>query len=1258
MKRVVLFFVLIFVGVMIFAIESGKLNGDYLMMSESEDEGTWGDIPKWATDSLNVRGIGRVPYFGDAYDVFIVDTFAYVCMGKNLVILNISNKTNPQLIGYIDLPNTANGVYVSGSYAYVVDYDYGLRIINISNPSSPTEVGYYDTPGYAYGVYVSGSYAYVADYDYGLRIINISNPSSPKEVGYYDTPGYAYGVYVSGSYAYVADGSSGLRIIDISNPSSPTEVGYYDTPGIAYDVYVSGSYAYVADGSSGLRIIDISNPSNPTEVGYYDTAGGAYGVYVSGSYAYVADEDYGLRIINIGNPSSPTEVGYYNTPGDAWDVYVSGSYAYVADEDYGLRIINISNPSSPTQVGYYDTPGWALGVYVSGSYAYLADWDYGLRIINISNPSSPTEVGYYNTPGYAWDVYVSGSYAYVADEDYGLRIINISNPSSPTEVGYYDTPGWALGVYVSGSYAYVADEDYGLRIINISNPSSPTSVGYYDTPGYAYDVYVSGSYAYVADDYDLRIIDISNPSSPTEVGYYDTPGYACGVYVSGSYAYVADYDYGLRIINISNPTSPTEVGYYDTPGYACGVYVSGSYAYVADEDYGLRIINISNPTNPTEVGYYNTPGSALGVYVSNSYIYLADGNSGFYILQNLLLDTIPPSAFNLISPSGNITDNTPTYTWNKSYDTNFKEYRLYVNGSLKSTTTDTTYTEPTPISDGQYIWYVTAVDSAGNVRQSSQVDTFILDVTKPPIPILVSPGNNSISSTNTIHFTWRSVVDNYSGIKRYELMYDEDSLFGSPVIQSVTDTTYTAVLSEGRYYWKVRAVDNFDNVGDWSLRWSFEYDGTAPVAPVLISPKWGVEVEDSLVLFDWGVLVKGITIGIKEREVEKEKDGLKGTKVYYEIEVDTSRSFGSVLYRDTVDVDSVRVKIVRDDVYYWRVRGYDEAGNVGSWGIDSFELDIKIPVLSLSKKVYEFGDLDTNRVYNWRDLYIKNIGDATLTVDSVKYSDTKFFADTTYIYPLTINPGDSVRYGTKAFSLDTGVVEGNLRVYTSIYSVKADTVILRAHFGKPLRIDSAIAFDGSVYGGGIDEDDYVVLYFNQSTNGYNISSLNIDDVLRLSNGHKWTDGIGMIDTAYWDPSKTTLMVQLSTTITPPTISVGDTIYPDSMSIIGTLNSFRCHYPMVIRGSFVSGLEGKDILGVKGEEYKTYLEVKRNEIIYSFKNEENEFVIYDILGKVMYKERFVKRGLHRYSIKNIATGIYFVKMRDKDKEINKKIVIMK
>ena len=82
-----------------------------------------------------------------------------------------------------------------------------------------TIVGSVDTPDAAYGVYVSGSYAYVADHNGGFQVIDITNPSTPTIVGSLDVI-YAHKVHVTGGYAYVAGGLI-LYVIDISDPQNP-----------------------------------------------------------------------------------------------------------------------------------------------------------------------------------------------------------------------------------------------------------------------------------------------------------------------------------------------------------------------------------------------------------------------------------------------------------------------------------------------------------------------------------------------------------------------------------------------------------------------------------------------------------------------------------------------------------------------------------------------------------------------------------------------------------------------------------------------------------------------------------------------------------------------------------------------------------------------------------------------------------------------------------------------------------------------------
>jgi hypothetical protein len=225
--------------------------------------------PSKTTNTLqdsNVTLIGKWPN-GSCYTSFVVGNYAYIGNGAAMDILDITNPSDPVRVGQVITPCIVMKIYVSGNYAYVANYEEGLRIIDVSTPSAPLEVGFFEGEGgfleggtLTWSVYVSSNYAYVADWEAGLRIIDISNPSMPVQVGLFDTKNWAVGIYVSGSYAYVADGSDGLRIIDISNPSTPVEVGFFDTEGTAESVYVSGNYAYVGDWSEGLRIIDISKP--------------------------------------------------------------------------------------------------------------------------------------------------------------------------------------------------------------------------------------------------------------------------------------------------------------------------------------------------------------------------------------------------------------------------------------------------------------------------------------------------------------------------------------------------------------------------------------------------------------------------------------------------------------------------------------------------------------------------------------------------------------------------------------------------------------------------------------------------------------------------------------------------------------------------------------------------------------------------------------------------------------------------------------
>lgn len=128
-------------------------------------------------------------------DLAISGSNAYV-VGNNLSVVDISNPTDPSIIGTCNIPNETCGVCISGSHAYVSGH--GLQIVDISNPLNPTLLGQIDVAeAYVwYKVDVKGNYAYVAMWHWskgGFGIVDVSNSLSPNVVGFIQFNRASYG---------------------------------------------------------------------------------------------------------------------------------------------------------------------------------------------------------------------------------------------------------------------------------------------------------------------------------------------------------------------------------------------------------------------------------------------------------------------------------------------------------------------------------------------------------------------------------------------------------------------------------------------------------------------------------------------------------------------------------------------------------------------------------------------------------------------------------------------------------------------------------------------------------------------------------------------------------------------------------------------------------------------------------------------------------------------------------------------------------
>jgi len=766
----------------------------------------YANISVVAAEDVNMTLEG---HFGGPTRVTVVSgNYAYIGQGLDLVILDISNVSQPIELGRIRTDDAVYDINISGSYAYVADGGNGLVIIDISNPSAPVLVGSCnpgDNSARAYGVAVSGNYAYVAYDNVGLVIINVSNPAIPILTSSYNTAGRAYGVAISGSYAYVADGGSGLVVINVSNPAAPSVLT--SMSGYAFDIEILGSYAYVADYYNGLFIIDISNPSALSVVGSYDTRD-TVGISVSGNYACVTNNPNGFVIVNVSNAAAPTLAGSYELNADD-DFTISGNYVYVAAGINGLVIVDISNPATPILTGSYNTASVAYGFAVLDSYAYVADSNVGLVVVNVSNPAKPVFTSRYvmTKPN---NIAVSGNYAYIGCDN-GLVIINISNPATPVFVGSHIMAGF-YEVAVSGNYAYGANDARAFVIINISNPVIPVFVGSYDTVGSVYDIAISGNYAYIADYTNgFVIINISNPAAPSLEGRYNTGYGAVDVAILGNYVYVACGNGGLVIIDVSNTTSPVQVGHYDTAGgYMRNIAVSGSYAYAAVDNIGLVMIDINNPATPTLTDCYDTTVEMYYVIVSDSYVYATYGINGIITLYTNTSDIGTPPGLTIISsPNGTIVNTFNITISGTAFDESGIS-NVTVNGVLANGTTN--WNADVVLTEGVNIIAVVATDYFGSTNTTSIYVTY--DLTPPLINIL-SPIHNQIYNNNSVNLNY-SVLE--PTVSEWYL------LDGGYNISLLGNTTLDDLL-DGNHNLTVFANDSAGNIGSSMV--NFTIDTTA-----------------------------------------------------------------------------------------------------------------------------------------------------------------------------------------------------------------------------------------------------------------------------------------------------------------------------------------------------------------------------------------------------------------------------------------------
>ncbi|MDF1561662.1 MAG: Ig-like domain-containing protein [Deltaproteobacteria bacterium] len=181
------------------------------------------------------------------------------------------------------------------------------------------------------------------------------------------------------------------------------------------------------------------------------------------------------------------------------------------------------------------------------------------------------------------------------------------------------------------------------------------------------------------------------------------------------------------------------------------------------------------------------------------------------------------------------------------YEVQWHDNNLFTGGVGGTNTITIPTTQPAPaLGNGTWYWRARARDQAGNWSAFSSSSSFVVDITAPADPSLLTPADGSAVTSNSVAFSWSSVAD----AATYQLEISTDAAFTAPTRESgLTATSRSVVLGDGPWWARVRAVDAAGNLSAGAADNAFTVDTTPPDVPTpvaLTSP-----TTDATPTFSW-----------------------------------------------------------------------------------------------------------------------------------------------------------------------------------------------------------------------------------------------------------------------------------------------------------------------------------------------------------------------------------------------------------------------
>jgi hypothetical protein len=248
------------------------------------------------------RPISHIKIDDGAFGIFVEQNIAYIAGQKDgLFIADVSDPGAPGIIGVY---SEKKGMYhedivVRKDHGFVSLRDGRLIVLDISDKREPQRIGELKAGADGRGLGIRQDILYFASGFSGLEVIDVDDPASPQKIGTVPGTQGASSIEIHEQILFLGCGGQGVKILDISNPGVPKGIGAFNDGGESNSVFYKDSYLFVADQNDRcIEILDVGDPTQPNKLA--ENGNDRYiphDIFFDGRYIYTADAKNGLVIL-------------------------------------------------------------------------------------------------------------------------------------------------------------------------------------------------------------------------------------------------------------------------------------------------------------------------------------------------------------------------------------------------------------------------------------------------------------------------------------------------------------------------------------------------------------------------------------------------------------------------------------------------------------------------------------------------------------------------------------------------------------------------------------------------------------------------------------------------------------------------------------------------------------------------------------------------------------------------------------------------